>query len=55
MKKYKLIYLTKQNDILLEEMGVYFNISDARRAASAKMATSTINDLHKIAVRRVYE
>ena len=55
MKKYKLIYLTKRNDTLREEIREYFNIKDARKAAAVKLANSTLNDLHRIMVRRIYE
>lgn len=55
MKKYKLIYLTKKNDTLLEEIREYYDIRDARKAAAIKLDNSNLNDVHRIMVRRVYE
>ena len=55
MKKYRLIYLTKKNDTLKEEIREYFDIRDARKAATVKLANSNLNDLHRIMVRRLYE
>jgi hypothetical protein len=55
MKKYRLIYLTKKNDTLREEIREYYDIRDARKAAAIKLANSNLNDLHRIMVRRLYE
>lgn len=52
MKTYRLIYLTKENDTLREEIGEYFDIKDARKAAAVKLANSNLNDLVKIKVRK---
>ena len=55
MKTYRLIYLTKENDTLREEIGEYFDIKDARKAAAVKLANSNLNDLVKIKVMRVLQ
>lgn len=55
MKKYRLIYLTKKNDTLREEINEAFDIKEARKIAAIKLASSNLNDLHRIMVRRVYE
>lgn len=52
MKTYRLIYLTKENDTLREEIGEYFDIKDARKAAAVKLANSNLNDLVKIKVMK---
>jgi len=55
MKKYRLIYLTKKNDTLREEINEAYDIKEARKIAAYKLATTSHNDLHRIMVRRVYE
>lgn len=55
MKTYKLIYLTKGNDTLKEEINQAFDIKDARKIAAIKLANSNLNDLHRIVVKRLYE
>ena len=55
MKTYRLIYLTKENDILREEIRKAYDIKEARKIAAFKLATTSLNDLHRIMVRRVYE
>lgn len=55
MKTYRLIYLTKKNDTLREEIREYYDIKDARKAAAVKLANSNLNDLVKIKVRRVLQ
>lgn len=54
-RKYRLIYLTKRDDVLSEEIREYYDIKDARKAAAVKLASSNLNDLHRIMVRRIYE
>ena len=54
MKKYRLIYLTKKNDTLREEIYEAYHIRDARKVAAYKLATTSHNNLHRIMVRRLY-
>lgn len=54
-RKYRLIYLTKRDDVLREEITAQFCIKDARRLADYRLATTSHNDLHRIMVRRIYE
>lgn len=53
MKTYKLIYMTKENDVLREEITEQFCIKDARKVASIKLATTSHNDLCRIIVKKV--
>lgn len=53
MKTYRLIYMTKQNDVLCEETTEQFSIKDARKVAAIKLATTSHNDLCRIIVKKV--
>ena len=54
MKKYRLIYKNKKGRILKEKNYEPYSITEAREFAREVLAESSLNNLHKIIVKREY-
>ena len=55
MRKYRFIYWTKKNDVLKEEQRHFYNYNEVLEIAKVIFATSNLNDLDRITVRRIYD
>lgn len=54
LKDYELIYQDKQGNELMKKYYECFNLKEATKTAKYLLATTSMNDLHKIVVRRIY-